>query len=93
MRVFLIVLVLLLIPALLYFSYVGMARSQSDAVGQPRQPVQVPWSWLAIAGGMLVVVVFLAYSLLGLGSGKGNYHPARVIDGKLEGGYFDEPGN
>ncbi len=90
MRVFLIALVLLLIPALLYFSYVGVTRSQSDAAGQPRQPVQVPWSWLAIAGGMLVVVAFLAYSLLGLGSGQGDYHPARIIDGKVEEGYFDK---
>lgn len=90
MRIFLIVLVLLLIPAVLYFGYVGIAKPSVDETGLPRQPVIVPWAWLAIAGGLLVVVAFLAYSLFGWGSGLGDYHPARIIDGNVEEGYFDE---
>ncbi|MGH6932786.1 MAG: hypothetical protein ACREEE_10195 [Dongiaceae bacterium] len=93
MRGFLTVLILLLIPTLLYFSYVAYVRSQSDQAGLARLPGKVPWTWLAIAGGVLVVVAFLAYSLLGLGSGRGDYHPARIIDGRIEGGYFDDQGN
>lgn len=93
MRGFLTVLILLLLPTVLYFSYVSYVRSRAAASGQPMQPVKTPLWWLAIAGGLLVIVAFLAYSLLGFGSGSGTYHPARIIDGKIEEGYFDERAN
>jgi hypothetical protein len=93
MRGFLIVLVMLLLPAVLYFTYVSYARSRADATGEPLSLVRMPWSWLAIAGGLLVIVSFLAYSLLGIGSGSGAYHPARIINGTVEEGYFDERAN
>ena len=93
MRGFLTVLILLMTPAVLYFAYVAYANAQGDGGGLPRPPARVPWSWLAIAGGLLVVVGFMAYSLLGLGSDKGAYHPAQIRDGRIEEGYFDKPAN
>jgi drug/metabolite transporter (DMT)-like permease len=93
MRGFLFVIVLLLIPAVLYFSYASYVRTKLDEFGRPRQPIKLPWSWLAIAGGILVVIAFLGYSLLELGSGDGTYHPARIKDGQVEEGYFEKQSN
>ena len=53
--------------------------------------MEMPWSWLVIAGGILAIVTFLAlYYFEDVGHGQ--YHPAQIIDGEIKPGYFgDQP--
>jgi hypothetical protein len=48
----------------------------------------MPWSWLIIAGGFLVAVTFVALYVFE-DAGRGKYHPAQTIDGRIKPGYFE----
>jgi hypothetical protein len=54
--------------------------------------MEMPWSWLIIAGGILVIVTLLALYLFE-DAGRGKYHPAEIIDGKIKPGYFGDNPN
>jgi len=78
-RILLTYIVPLLLPAVLYFIWLRLAP-----VTQPRE---VPWSWLAGAGVLLVAIVLAGLALLG-GTPDGVYEPAHLEDGKVVPGRF-----
>ncbi|HVG80909.1 MAG TPA: DUF6111 family protein [Methylomirabilota bacterium] len=82
MRVVLTVLLPLLLPSLIYFGYVALARE-----GTP-EAHQVPWVWLAGAGLLLAVIALVLVSSLEGAEPGAVYHPPRQVDGHIEPGYF-----
>ena len=88
MRAFLAIVLPLALPTALYVLYMAVAKRRPGAAGLA-QPMDMPWSWLIIAGGILVIVTFVALYAFE-DAGRGTYHPARIIDGKIEPGYFEE---
>jgi hypothetical protein len=86
MRALLAVVVPLVLPTALYFVYMTLVRRRAAAAAPP---MEMPWSWLIIAGGVLVIVTFIALYLFA-DVGRGKYHPAQVIDGKVQPGYFED---
>jgi hypothetical protein len=87
MRIVLSVVLPLILPTLLYFAYAWVQRRRGIAMAI--QTAEVPWSWLVAAGVVLLAASLLAGFLLEQGTGTGIYHPARIIDGRIEPGYFD----
>jgi len=92
MRALFSIVVPLVLPTALYFVYMTLARRRGVASGANSQPIDVPWSWLIIAGGVLVVITFVALYLFEE-RGRGTYHPAQTINGQVRPGYFDDKPN
>lgn len=72
----------LVLPTVLYFLYLRFLRRSAGAAPD------VPWFWLGIAGGVLVVVTFGAAAMMGGAPPGSVYEPAKVIDGKIVPGHF-----
>jgi hypothetical protein len=90
-RAFLAIVLPLALPTALYVLYMTLARRRPGAAGAAAQPMEMPWSWLIIAGGALAIVTLLALYLFE-DVGRGQYHPAQIIDGQIKPGYFgDQP--
>jgi hypothetical protein len=90
-RAFLAIVLPLALPTALYVLYIALVRRRRPA-GAASQPMEMPWSWLAIAGGILVIVTLSALYLLE-DFGRGPYHPAQYIDGQIKPGYFGDKPN
>ena len=78
----------LLLPTLIYFGYVLYARAR----GLPETP-ETPWLWLGATGTLLVGVTFAALALFGGASPSEVYKPPKLINGTVQPGQFDMPGN
>jgi hypothetical protein len=91
-RAFLAIVLPLALPTALYVLYMTLARRRPGAASAPTPPMEMPWSWLIIAGGILVIVTLLALYLFE-DSGRGQYHPAQIIDGEIKPGYFGDNPN
>jgi H+/gluconate symporter-like permease len=91
-RAFLSIVLPLALPTALYVVYMTLARRRPGAAGAAAQPMEMPWSWLIIAGGILAIVTFLALYFFE-DVGRGQYHPAQVIDGEIKPGYFGDKPN
>jgi len=87
MRQALSILVPLLLPTAAYFLYLYAARRRRPA-GAPGWR-EVPWTWLAVAGGLLVGITFFAYALFGGADPGSVYKPSRLIDGRIDPGGFE----
>ena len=91
MRQVLSIVVPLVTPAALYILYLVVAGRRARAAGQPvvwwRE---MPWTWLGIAGGILVIITFAAYALFGGADPGSVYKPAKLIDGKIDPGGFQK---
>jgi len=81
-RLLLTVLVPLLLPSILYFAYVAVAREG------PRGTQSAPWFWLAGTGVLLAIGALVLLSGLGGAEPGSVYHPPRQVDGRIEPGYF-----
>ena len=92
MRAFLAVVLPLALPTALYVLYMTVARRRPGAAGAAAPPMEMPWSWLIIAGGILAIVTLLALYLFE-DTGHGQYHPAEIIDGEIKPGYFGDKPN
>jgi len=92
MRAIFSIVVPLVLPTALYFVYMSLARRRGATSGANSQPIDIPWSWLIIAGGVLAAITFVALYLL-VDLGKGSYHPAQTINGQVQPGYFDDKPN
>lgn len=92
MRAFLAIVLPLALPTALYVLYMTLAKRRPGAPGAVAQPMEMPWSWLIIAGGILAVVTVVALYVFE-DTGQGKYHPARIIDGEIKPGYFDDKAN
>ena len=77
----------LILPTLIYVCYVVLARARG-AAGQP----EVPWFWLAGAGGLLAIVTFVAVALLGGAPPTDRYQAPHLENGKIVPGQF-QPAN
>ena len=89
MRQVLSIVIPLLTPAALYVLYVWVAGRRARAAGQSAAWWRdVPWTWLGIAGGVLVIITFAAYALFGGAEPGSVYKPPRLIDGKIDPGGF-----
>lgn len=82
MRLVLTVLLPLLLPSILYFTYVAVAREGPRAAQSP------PWVWLAGIGLLLAIGALVLLSGLGGAEPGSVYHPPRQVDGRIEPGYF-----
>jgi H+/gluconate symporter-like permease len=91
-RAFLSIVLPLALPTALYVVYMTLSRRRPGAAGAAAQPMEMPWSWLIIAGGILAIVTFLALYFFE-DVGRGQYHPAQVIDGEIKPGYFGDKPN
>lgn len=92
MRAVLTFLLPLLLPTLAYLSWLWLARRRARRAGAtPPQWSGVPWSWLAVAGGLLAVLAVAAGVVMSDYSRKGAYHPARMDEqGRVVPGYFEK---
>ena len=81
MRVLLTVLLPLLAPAIVYFLYM-------NARGAGPGAREVPWTWLLIAGGALMVVTLGAVALLGGADPGTPYMPPHMENGEIAPGRF-----
>lgn len=89
MRAVIEIVVPLLLPTALYLLYVAAARRRAAAApGQPGWWREVPWTWLAISGTLLVVLSLFAASLFGGAKPGTPYEPARLENGVVEPGHF-----
>jgi hypothetical protein len=77
-RLVLTVLLPLLLPSILYFTYVAVARAAQSP----------PWVWLAGIGLLLAIGALVLLSGLGGAEPGSVYHPPRQVDGRIEPGYF-----
>ncbi len=82
MRLALTVLLPLLLPSAIYFTYVALAREG------PRDGQAAPWFWLAASGLLLSVAAFIVLSNLEGAEPGSVYHPPREVDGRIEPGFF-----
>ena len=70
----------LILPAVLYFLWLRMAGGEQDR--------KVPWSWLVIAGVILVAIVLVGLALLD-GTRDGVYVPPHMENGKIVPGHVE----
>ena len=89
MRAFLAIVLPLALPTALYVLYMALVRRRPGATGVAAQPMEMPWSWLIIAGGILVIITIVALYVFE-DAGRGKYHPALIIDGEIKPGYFED---
>jgi len=92
MRAFLAIVLPLALPTALYVVYMTLARRRPGGARATAQPLEMPWSWLIIAGGILAIITLLALYLFE-DVGRGTYHPARIVDGEIKPGYFGDKSN
>jgi hypothetical protein len=91
LRKFLTIVVPLLLPTALYLVYLLAARRRAQtAGGKAGWWMEVPWAWLAVAGFVLMLISLAGYALFGGAEPGSEYRPARVIDGRIEPGGFEE---
>jgi hypothetical protein len=76
------VLLPLLLPSIIYFTYVALAREA------PRDAQAVPWFWLLVTGLALALTAFVLLSVFEGAEPGSVYHPPRAVDGRIEPGYF-----
>lgn len=87
MRQVLQILVPLLLPTALYFVYLKIARRRATP-GAPTP--DVPWIWLGVAGAALLVISLAAVAVVGGAPPGSVYEPAKLIDGKIQPGHFED---
>ena len=62
----------------------GAAQETAQGDGPP-----LPWTWLSVAGVILLVVTMAVMATLDGGAPDAIYHPPKLIDGKVQPGYFE----
>jgi len=83
LRVLLSVLLPLLLPTALFFAYAWYESRRAEAAGAEPRVIDVPWSWLGIAGVALVMISLAINFIYGHTEQGSRYEPARLEDGKL----------
>ena len=65
------------------------AGTPRTAQGTSGQSPPLPWTWLSVAGVILLVVTMALMATLDGGAPDAVYHPPKLIDGKVQPGYFE----
>ena len=76
-----------LVAFMLWRYLAGLAKSTKGAA--PVQQPPVPWTWLSLAGVILLMVAFVFMATLDGGEPDQVYHPPKLIDGKIQPGHFE----
>lgn len=85
-RIILINLLLLLLPLIVYFTYVALRRqTQPDA----EMVANAPIFWLLAAGAGLMLIAIVVLGQWETGSTSGRYVPPQYKDGVLVPGHFE----
>ncbi len=91
MRVFVTIVVPLVLPTVLYILYLVALRRRlvGQEPGAAASLGRIPWVWLGVAGGVLMLVTFLAVAKLDDAPPGSHYEPAKVIDGVIQPGRLE----
>ena len=82
-RVLLSILLPLLLPTAAFFLYAWYRTRRAAAAGAEPQAIDVPWSWLCIAG-LLLAIVSVTVNVIYMSGEKGtHYEPAHMENGKI----------
>ncbi len=82
-RILLSVIVPVVLPTALYFLYAWFIARRARAAGVAPDKVDVPWSWLGLAGMALLLLSLLIEFTYGGFKPGGRYEPAHMEGGKL----------
>ena len=83
-RIVLQFLLLLMLPAALYFGWLWLARRTGRGPAGGATPLQDgPWFWLVTAGLALMVAGLVFTALIGQGHVEGTYEPPRFEGGRV----------
>jgi hypothetical protein len=85
MRQFLIFVVPLILPTLLYYFYLVARQGHRETMA-----ADLPWSWLAGAGALLLAVTLGATSVMDRHAPGAKYIPPTVVDGVVVPGHFED---
>ncbi len=92
-RTLLQILVPLLLPLVLYFTWASVTRKLAQARGLPPGPapslINGPWRWLLGSGLVLVIIGFAVWAVTQETLPDGQYVPSRYIDGKIVPGFVE----
>ena len=88
MRQFLIIVVPLILPTMLYYFYMVARMGHRETMAQ-----DLPWSWLAAAGGLLLVVTLGASAVMDRHAPGSKYISPTVVDGVVVPGHFEDAPN
>jgi len=86
-RVFLTIVVPLLLPTALYMVWAA-SIGRAEMAGTVASWRALPWTWLLIAGAVLVVIVLVAVVQIG-GVREGSYVPPHLKNGKVVPGHVE----
>lgn len=86
------VLLPLLLPTATFFAWVSLRNAYIRHHGGDVPPVERGvWFWLALSGGVLVLLTLAVSALLAPGgTPEDRYIPPAVIDGKIVPGHFEK---
>ena len=73
----------LLLPFLLYWAYLSLARRRATAAGGPSRWQDAPWIWMAAAGVVLMIASLAAFGLSSGVKPGTRLIPPTVVDGKI----------
>ncbi len=82
-RILFSVIVPIALPTALYFIYAWFVARRARAAGVEVDKVDVPWSWLGIAGAVLLLLSLMIEFFYGGYRPGGEYTPAHMEGGKL----------
>lgn len=85
MRQFLIIVVPLILPSLLYYFYLVARQGHRET-----SAADLPWSWLAVSGGLLLAVTLAAFSVMDRHGPGAKYIRPTVVDGVVVPGHFED---
>lgn len=82
-RILLSVLLPVVLPTAVYFLYAWYAARRARVAGSTPERIDVPWSWLAIAGFGLLIVSLGINLVYGTYQPGQRYEPAHIEGGKI----------
>ncbi|MBT5434070.1 MAG: DUF6111 family protein [Alphaproteobacteria bacterium] len=89
---FLLPVLLIFVPLIAYMIWFKLARETAEQEGDGTLPHwrEAPWTWIVAGTLGLVCVALIALGLLSGDPPGKTYVPAKVIDGEVVPGHFDE---
>jgi Family of unknown function (DUF6111) len=73
----------LLLPFLLYWAYLSLARRRTGVAGAPSRWQEAPWIWIGAAGVALMIASLAVFGMSGGVKPGTRLVPPMLIDGKI----------